>query len=380
MTNERLIELERHVQQAFPARERAYHEGALLPRENLQELFERGLLTATVARKRGGLGSHLLSDDPWTFLQAIRIIARVSPGTAHCLQLQNHTAWMLDELGTPAQHQRYLQPLLRQLTLGSLVGSEAGRRHMYLLNTKARRSDGGWVINGHKNYATNGLDDGFAVIFASIEGEEDPIHSHFMAIVEPGMPGLTVNNDWYRPTGMRASPSPEILLENVFVTGEQVLGQPGDYVRGRWQGRFHLGFAANYLGSIEGAYQWVLQYLRGRGRASDGLVQLRVGEARTQIYGAQIAFEQAIAAWRDGQTPAAELAAIQAKTLCGQAAREVARVLTPLAGSTALFDDYPLGRLLRDIDTHTLHVGHDRTAQIVGAAELGESFDSTLQR
>ena len=54
--------------------------------------------------------------------------------------------------------------------------------------------------------------------------------------------------------------------------------------------------------------------------------------------------------------------------------------LIMLAGSTALFDEFPLARLIRDLNTHILHVGHDKTAQIVGAAELGESFDSTLQR
>jgi hypothetical protein len=45
-----------------------------------------------------------------------------------------------------------------------------------------------------------------------------------------------------------------------------------------------------------------------------------------------------------------------------------------------LFDEFPLARMVRDLDTHILHAGHDKTAQIVGQSQLGEEFDSTLQR
>lgn len=51
-----------------------------------------------------------------------------------------------------------------------------------------------------------------------------------------------------------------------------------------------------------------------------------------------------------------------------------------LVGSTALFDEHPLGRLSRDLQTHILHVGHDRTHQTLGQAAPGESFDSTRQK
>jgi len=375
-----LSELAAHVQEHFAPRERAYHESVSMPYDNLRELHERGLLTATVSRERGGLGSNVMSDDPATFLQAVRTVARVSPGTAHCMQVQNHVAWAIDEIGTDAQRERFVAPMVKEMRLGSFVGSEAGRKHMYVLQTTARKVDGGYVVNGHKNYASNGYEDGLAIVFATVEGETDPSRSHLMVIVEPGMKGLSINHDWYRPTGMRVCPSPEIYLNDVAIDPEHVLGQPGEYLRGRWQGRFHLGFAANYLGTIEGAYGWVLKMLRQRGKGKDGLVQLRVGESQILIYGAQVAFERAIESWRAGNVQAAELDSMRAKSICAHAALQVSHTLITLAGSTALFDEYPLGRLIRDLNTHVLHVGHDRTAQIVGAAELGEAFDSTLQR
>ncbi len=375
-----LQELNQHVLTKFRERERAYHDAAAMPMENLQELWERGLLTATVKREHGGLGSNVMSEDPATFLQAMRTVARGSPGTAHCMQVQNHVAWAIDEIGTDKQRELFLAPMMKQMRLCSFVGSEAGRKHMYVLKTTAKKVDGGYVVNGNKNYATNGYENGCAIIFASVEGETDYMKSHLMVIVEPGMEGLSINHDWYRPTGMRVCPSPEIYLNNVFIPHTHVLGEPGAYPKGRWQGRFHLGFTANYLGTIEGAYAWVVNGLKERGRSKDPFVQMRVGEASTQIYGAQSAFEAAIASWRAGDVVAAELASMRAKSICAHAALNVSHTLLALAGSTALFDEYPLGRLIRDLNTHILHVGHDRTAQIVGCAELGEVFDSTLQR
>jgi alkylation response protein AidB-like acyl-CoA dehydrogenase len=373
-------ELNELVLTTFRERERKTHEDASMPMENLRDLWQRGLLTATVKREHGGLGSNVCSDDPATFLQAIRTVARGSPGTAHCLQVQNHVAWAIDEIGTERQREMFVKPMLASMKLSSFVGSEAGRKHMYVLKTTARPVDGGYIVNGNKNYATNGFEQGLAIVFASIEGETEYLKSHLMVIVEPGMPGVKANHDWYRPTGMRACPSPEIYLDNVFVPYTHVLGEPGAYPKGRWQGRFHLGFTANYLGAIEGAYGWVLQSLKDRNRGKDPLVQLRVGEAQTLLHGAQVVFENAIASWTRGDVQQAELASMKAKSICAHAALTMSHTLIMLAGSTALFDEFPLGRLVRDLNTHVLHVGHDRTAQIVGAAELGESFDSTLQR
>ncbi len=375
-----LQELNEHVQTTFRPRERALHDDCAMPLENLEDLYQRGLLTATVRREHGGLGSNVMSDDPATFLQAIRTVARASPGTAHCMQVQNHVAWAVDAIGTDRQREKFIQPMLDHMSVSSFVGSEANRKHMYVLRTTAKKVDGGYLVNGNKNYATNGYENGCAIVFASIEGETEYLKSHLMVIVEPGMDGLAINHDWYRPTGMRVCPSPELYLDNVFCDEDHVLGEPGVYPKGRWQGRFHLGFAANYLGAIEGAYQWTIEGLKARGKGKDAFMQLRTGECEIALFGARTAFERAIDVWREGDVQKAELASMKAKAICAHAALKVKEQLIMLAGSTALFDEFPLGRLIRDLDTHILHVGHDRTAQIVGASELGESFDSTLQR
>ena len=373
-------ELEELALREFRPRGRMYDENCSMPMENLQSVFERGWLTATAPKEWGGKGSNLDTDDPAAYLQAIRVIARACSGTAHCCQLQNHTVWLLAALLTPEQRERYIDPMFKRMFLCASVGSEAKRRHMYMMNTQAKPVDGGWLINGEKNYATNGPAMSFAVIFAAVEGVKEYLDNHLMVIIEPDMEGVSVDNTWYRPNGMRCAPSPVITLNNVFVPARNVIAKPGAYPRGRWQGKYHLGFAANYLGTTEGMYNWYRGYVTERGKSKDPVIQLRTGEMKIAIQGAEALFHEAIMAWKTRSVVEAELISMAAKSTAAHVAFELSHKIVHASGSTAMFEEFPLSRYIRDLETHVLHAGHDRTAQIVGQAELGETFDSTLQR
>lgn len=373
-------ELERLALENFRPRGRQYDENCSMPEKNIEELFAAGWLNTTLPKEIGGKGSNLDTDDPATYLQALRVIARGCSSTAHCYQVHNHAAWCLNALATPLQREKYIKPMFERPFLGAFVGSEAKRKHMYMMTTQARKVDGGWIVRGEKNYATNGPMMGFAIIFVAIEGVENYLDNHMMVIIEPGMKGVSIDNDWYRPNGMRAAASPVITLDDVFVPDENVLGKPGDYPRGRWQGKFHLGFAANYLGTTEGMYNWYREYVLKRGRGRDGITQMRTGEMRLALDAARAIFHKAIVGYKTLPVVEAELLAMSAKSTAAHVAFDLSHKIIHAAGSTALFDEFPLSRYLRDLETHVLHAGHDRTAQIIGQAELGESFDSTLQR
>jgi alkylation response protein AidB-like acyl-CoA dehydrogenase len=171
-----------------------------------------------------------------------------------------------------------------------------------------------------------------------------------------------------------------ITLQDVFVPDSHVLGDPGSYPTGRWQGRYHLGFAANYLGASEVLYGWYLDYIKGRGRATNAITQLRTGEMRITLDSAAALFNVAIESWQKSDVVASELISMSAKSAAAHAAFKLTQTVVHASGATAQFDEHPLGRYIRDLETHVLHAGHDRTAQILGQAELGEQFDSTLQR
>jgi alkylation response protein AidB-like acyl-CoA dehydrogenase len=328
------------------------------------------------------VAANLDSEDPSTYLQALRVIARGCSGTAHCYQVhQPHGLGRRSSSAPTEQRERFIKPMFASgRILGSFVGSEAKRKHMYMMNTTARRVEGGYIVRGEKNYATNGSDMGFAIIFVAIEGVEEYLDNHLMVIIEPNMEGVSIDTSWYRPNGMRSADSPIITLNDVFIPDANVLGAPGDYPRQRWQGKFHLGFTANYLGTTEGMYAWYRDYVVGRGRGSADLIQLRTGEMKVALDAANSIFHDAIRAFKTQPVEKAELLAMSAKSTAAHVAFELSHKIIHAAGSTALFDQYPLSRYLRDLETHVLHAGHDRTSQIIGQSELQQAFDSTLQR
>jgi len=373
--------LEKMALENFLPRGREYDERSVMPKKNIQELHDAGWLTTTLPKSMGGKGSNAESSkDPSTFVQGVRMIARGCPGTAHCYQVSNHTAWAVNDMGTEEQKERFLKPMFDRPFLGSFVGSEAKRKHMYMMSTTAKRVDGGYIVKGEKNYATNGSDLGFAVIFAAIEGIDSFVDNHLMVIIEPGMEGVSIDTSWYRPNGMRCADSPIITLNDVFVPDSHVLGDPGDYVRQRWQGKFHLGFAANYLGTTEGMYKWYLDYVTSRGKGESELIQLRTGEMKIALDGAVSIFHDAIRGYQTRPIVEAELLAMTAKSIAAEVAFSLSHKIIHASGSTALFEEFPLSRYLRDLETHVLHAGHDKSAQIIGQSELKQTFDSTLQR
>ena len=365
----------------FRERSMHYEPSCTMPEENIRELFDRGWLTATVSKRLGGKGSNLDTDDPASYLQAIRVTARGCGSTAHCLQVNNHNNWTLDVLGTPDQHERYIKPQMENPVLVTGIGSEPNRRHMYIMTTKAKPLDNGdYLVNGVKNYATNAPMMHVAIVFTSVEGVDHWAENHLMTLIEPGQEGVEVDDDWYRPMGMRAAVSSLVTLKDVLVPSKNILGAPGDYPRMRWQGKYHLGFSANYLGVAEGIYDWFRGYITKKGKSKDPIVLLRTGEMKIALENAQSTFHDAIRAWKTKSVVEAELLAMAAKYTTAKVALQVCENVTMASGSTALFEEFPLGRAIANVQTHIQHAGHDRTAQIIGQAELGEEFDSTMQR
>jgi alkylation response protein AidB-like acyl-CoA dehydrogenase len=381
LQSEKVQKLKQVAETDFRARADRYDRECAMPTEDIDWLFKEGWLTTTLSKEIGGMGSNLDTDDPGTYLQGIRMMARGAGAAAHCLQLNCHTLWMMEGLATEDQKERLIKPAFERPFMVSSVGSEPTRKHMYTMSTIAKPVDGGYVLNGVKNYATNGPGMDLLVVFASLDGVEHYLDNHMMFMIEPDAKGMTVDNDWYRPLGMRGAPSPLVHLKDVFVPKENVLGEAGSYPRQRWQGKYHLGFAAQYLGVAEGMFDWYRDYVVKKGKGKDPIILMRTGEMRIKLDAAQAVFHDAIRIWRsDRSTEDRELLSVSAKYTCAHHALDISRSITQAAGSTALFEEFPLGRMIRDLTTHTLHAGHDKTAQIVGQSQLGETFDSTLQR
>ncbi|MEV0261102.1 acyl-CoA dehydrogenase family protein [Streptomyces sp. NPDC050617] len=129
--------------------------------------------------------------------------------------------WLLTH-GTPQQQQRYLAPLIRAQAMRSTAITEPGTgSDMFRLATRARRVDGGWVLNGHKIFLGNLDRVDHMLVFA--RGEEAGADHSMVFIVEADTAGLHVRQSFQ---GMSGEPLFELLMTEVRLPPDAVLGGP----------------------------------------------------------------------------------------------------------------------------------------------------------
>jgi alkylation response protein AidB-like acyl-CoA dehydrogenase len=338
------------------------------PMEDIQDLHREGWLLANLDKRRGGLGFGLSGDDPLSFFLIDEHLAYGNPSTAHCFQVHNNALMMIDAMAADAQIKSWIGPTIER---GALIPGAGAEPHG-VPPTTARRIKGGYSVTGTKHYATNAsLAEWLWIGRVVSDSHPKPI----MFMMHRDTPGLKIDAEIWRPMGMRACVSPWLYLENCFIPEENLLGKPGQFLDEKWMGKINFAFTANYLGSARAMYDWGLQYARERGGGKDPYRQLRFGELKTWIDASRLLLYNSVRMFKK-DPDAAMIAAHEAKWMAKEMLEKVMWNVAEACGSTSLFQNHPLERFYRDMHVHMLHGRHDVAAQIVGASELGEAFDT----
>jgi alkylation response protein AidB-like acyl-CoA dehydrogenase len=360
------------VRERIAPRAAKYDREIETPVEDIQDLHREGWLLANLDRGYGGLGYGLDGDDPLAFFLLVEHLARGNSSTAHCFQVHNNTLMMISAMATAEQRERWLKPTVER---GALLPGSGSEPHG-ATPTTAQRVDSGFVVNGMKHYATNAeLAEWFWVGGVSFEGQPRAL----MLMVHRDTPGLKIDFSAWRPMGMKACVSPWLYFENCFVPEGDRLGEPGEFRKGNWLAKINFAFTANYLGSAQAMYDWALNYVRERSGGKDPYKQLRAGELKSFLDASRLLLYNAVMTFkRDSEK--AMVMAHEAKWMAKEMLRKVMWGVGEMAGSTSLFEKHPLERFYRDMHVHMLHGVQDVSAQIVGAAELGEPYDVNRAR
>lgn len=353
-----------------------------VPTEMIGAMFDSGLLKLCIPKEMGGQGTGVMQGvDPLAFLLVIEEIGRVDMAASHVFQVHSHCCQMLAHGGTREQIARWFEPTMNAGAVISWTGSEPGRtaRGQFNMVSEAKRKDGGYVLNGIKNYGTNASIGDWNIISVGTEGM-DPVKGFLMVLVPKGAKGFTVDESWWRPTGMRSCVSPKLLLENLEVPDRDVLVGSGYYPTCQAGSRWHLGFGANHLGAAQGLLDFAVGYLPKRGTTASPHSQRSLGEMRMRIAAARALLYQAAGLWATKDIKSAEELSLMAKTVCIGVAEWMVNETIRIVGTTALLETYPLPRMIRDIHVHSTHANLDNTAQSLGKAILGMTYDPTQQQ
>ena len=252
----------------------------------LRKAAELGFTAVDVPEEYGGLGMDKVSSTLIT--DHISVLASFSTAFgAHIGIATLPLVWY----GTEEQKQRYLPRLASCESIGAYGLSEAssGSDAMNIRTRATLTADGAhYVLNGEKQWLTNGGTAGLYTVFAKIDGEK---FSAFL--IERGTPGLTVGAEEHK-LGIRGSSTCPLILQDCRIPKENLLGEAGKGHHIAFNvlnvGRFKLGVAC--VGGARHALAAMIKYAKdrrafGKSIAEFGLIQRKISSAAAQLYAAE---------------------------------------------------------------------------------------------
>lgn len=373
---QRLIARAKVLAAEFAPRARGYDEAAAFPAEDFAQLRDEGFLRLTVPRALGGHG--MWRDRRFVaYYTILEAIAAGNASTAQLLQIQSHASGIIGLLGNEEQQRRFLGEVVARGALIASCGSETDPRQ---LNTTTRRAelvpaDGGFRLTSVKHFGSLGPAADFYVVYVMAPGARRMADGYTTLVVPKEAPGVSLEDNW-DTMGMRATISWSLVLDDVLVPWEDVLGEPGDWVQHDPR-TFTLAYCANHLGTAQGVFDFVMAYLKQRPfLMDDDTIAWTVGEMDAALQATRTSLWYAAWLWEEGRHDDAELASMRALHTSKQMALLVTSKAFDVCGARAAFRSLPIERAFRDVRTFSLHFRESQLLRMLAEADLGGDFHS----
>ena len=360
------------------------------PWESIRKMGELGLLGIPWPEELGGAGLDLIS-----YMIVIEELAKVD--ASHGLTVSAHTTLGTSPImrfGSEAQRKQYVPPLASGRVMGGfgLTEPDAGSDAAGTKTTAVRKGDR-YIVNGTKRFITHGgVGEIFVVTAVTTPGRgtegissliltkhtNDPAGAAAAGVGhDPSLPALRGFRAGKKEDklGWRASDTSELIMEDVEVPAENLLGKEGEgfknFMRTLDNGR--VGIAALSLGIAEGAFEEALRYANTRKQfgqtiASFQGIQFQLSDIATEIEaGRHLMFH---AAWlaQNGRPFSKEAA--MAKLFCSELAMRSTIKAIQIHGGYGYTKDYPVERMMRDAKICEIGEGTSEIQRIVIARHL----------
>jgi alkylation response protein AidB-like acyl-CoA dehydrogenase len=336
----------------------------------IEQLGRMGLFGMYVPAEYGGTGLDCVS-----YAMAVEELSRACGATG--ILVSAHHSLCVDPIlsfGTEAQKQKYLPKLSTGEWIGcfSLTepgsGSDAGAARCMATETAD-----GWVINGTKNFVTNGGEASVVVLFA-VTDADNPKHRMSAFIVDKRTPGCTVGK-LEKKLGIKASSTAELIFEDCHLPKDALLGERGkgfNIALATLDGG-RIGVAAQAVGISQAALDCSVQYANTRVQFNQPIgkfqaIQWKLADMATGIAAARLLMYRA-AALKQAKEPYSAEAAM-AKLFASEMSSRVTGMAIQVYGGYGYCADYPAERLLRDARITELYEGTSEVQRLVIARKL----------
>jgi alkylation response protein AidB-like acyl-CoA dehydrogenase len=340
-------------------------EHSVFPAEHIKKLTELGFLGMLVSPKYGGAGMDTIS-----YVLAIEEISKVDSSVGVIISVNNSlVAYGIEEFGTEEQKQQFLVPVAKGEKLGAFLlsepeaGSDATSQH-----TKAIDMGDHYVLNGTKNWITNGGSASIYIVIAQSDASKG--HKGINAIiVDRNSPGITIGPHENK-MGMRSSDTHSVMFNDVIVPKENRLGEDGAGFKIAMKtlegGR--IGIASQALGLASGALELAVKYAKERKTFGTEIINhqgiaFKLADMATDIEAAR--FLCLKAAWlKDNKQPYG-IASAMAKLFAAETAMKVTTEAVQIHGGYGYVKEYHVERLMRDAKLTQIYEGTSEIQKII---------------
>jgi len=349
---------------------RRFEQEGRYPAELFQELAELGLMGMTVSEERGGAGADYVS-----YALALMEIAAADGALSTIVSIQNSliVSGILKD-GSQAQQERFLAPLISGKMIGAFALTEADAgSDASAIRTRAKKVDGGYVLNGTKQFITSGAIGGLAIVFAVT----DPAAGKKGItgfLVPTDLPGYVVDKVEHK-LGQAASDTCSISFNDVFVEEGLRLGSEGQGYRialsNLEAGR--IGIAAQSIGMAQAALDIAVAYAKERTSMGKTIIEHQAVGFRLADLAARLeAAKQLVlhaASVKDGGKPCLKEASM-AKLVSSETAEQVCSGAIQTLGGYGYLEEFGLSKIYRDVRVCQIYEGTSDIQRMVIARSL----------
>jgi alkylation response protein AidB-like acyl-CoA dehydrogenase len=335
------------------------------PKEQIKKMGELGFMGMMVDPKYGGGGMDTVS-----YVLAMEEISKIDASASVAMSVNNSlVCWGLETYGTEEQKEKYLAPLASGEILGAFclsepeAGSDATSQR-----TTAKDMGDHYLVNGTKNWITNGNSASVYLVIAQTDPEKG--HKGINAlIIEKEMEGFEIGPKENK-LGIRGSDTHSLMFNNVKVPKENRIGEDGfgfSFAMKTLAGG-RIGIAAQALGIASGAYELSLEYSKqrkafGKEISKHQAIAFKLADMATEIETARLLCLRA--AWDKDQKKDYDRSGAMAKLYASEMAMRTTVEAVQIHGGYGYVKEYHVERLMRDAKITQIYEGTSEIQKIV---------------
>ncbi len=340
------------------------------PARHLPKMAELGLMGMMVPMEWGGSGLDTLA-----YVLALEEISVACASTAVTMSVNNSLyCGPILKFGTDGQKEKYLKPFAQGQKLGAYALSEpgAGSDAASQKTTAVLKGDK-YLLNGRKNFITNGPNADAMVLYAMTDKEKR--HKGISAfIVEKTFPGFSIGKI-EKKLGICASSTSEVVLENCEVPKENILGTEGQgfTIAMNTLDSGRIGIATQAIGIARAAFEAAAKYSTVREAFGQTIshfqaIQHYLADMATDIDAGRLLIHRA--AYLKDKGKDVNKAAAMAKLFCSEAAMWITTKAIQVFGGYGYIKDYPVERYFRDAKITEIYEGTSEIQRLVIARNV----------